>query len=504
VTAAAATGLSARIADVLAVDPGAPAIESAGRWRTWGDLAATVDRVAGFVDRSAGAGTEVGVVLRNRPASVGLLLGVLRAGGCAVTVDPGRGVARTREDIAALDLPVVAGDPADLAELVAGGARSARLAVGDLDDVDDLGGQVVATPGAPPAGFGRPGVAVRMLTSGTTGPSKRIDLAYRTLERVLVGAKHYESNRDTAVRLRRGVAVVNAPLVHVAGLFRVLQCVSDGRPFALLERFTVDGWVDAVRRHRPATASLVPAALRMVLEAGVDAGDLASLRSVVSGTAPLDPDDADAFTERYGVPVLVSYGATEFGGGVAGWNVQDHRRFWASKRGSVGRAHAGCELRVVDPASGSVLAPGEEGLLEVRSDQLGDGWVRTTDQARLDGDGFLWILGRADQAIIRGGFKVRPEDVRAALERHPSVRGAAVVGRPDRRLGAVPVAAVELRPGAPPAGPDDLLAHAARALARYELPAEIRVVGALPRTGSGKPDLAAVAALLAGAPGGGP
>ena len=138
------------------------------------------------------------------------------------------------------------------------------------------------------------------------------------LERVLVGAKHYESNRDETVRLRRGVAIVNSPLVHLGGLFRVLQCVSDGRSFCLLERFTVDGWSDAVRRHRPATASLVPAALRMVLEADLDPDDLSSIRSVVSGTAPLDPDDADAFTAKYGIPVLVTYAATEFGGGVAG------------------------------------------------------------------------------------------------------------------------------------------------------------------------------------------
>ncbi len=322
---------------------------------------------------------------------------------------------------------------------------------------------------------------MRMLTSGTTGPPKRVDLSYETLARVLVGAKHYESDRDTTPRLRRGVAVVNSPLVHLGGLFRVLQCVADGRSFALLERFTVAGWVDAVRRHRPATASLVPTALRMVLEADLDPDDLSSLRSVVSGTAPLDPDDADAFFDKYGVPVLISYAATEFGGGVAGWNLEDHRRFWATKRGSVGRAHAGCELRVAD------------GVLEVKAGQLGDGeWVRTTDLARIDEDGFVWILGRADQAIIRGGFKVQPEDVRAALERHPAVRGAAVVGRDDRRLGAVPVAVVELRDEV---GPDDLLAFAGTVLARYELPTEIRVVDELPRTDSGKVDLAAVRTL---------
>jgi acyl-CoA synthetase (AMP-forming)/AMP-acid ligase II len=106
-------------------------------------------------------------------------------------------------------------------------------------------------------------------------------------------------------------------------------------------------------------------------------------------------------------------------------------------------------------------------------------------------------LGRADRVIIRGGFKVRPDDVRAALERHPRVRGAAVVSRPDPRLGAVPVAAVELRRGDEPVSAQDLLAHASATLAGYELPAEIRIVDALPRTASAKVDLAAVTALFA-------
>jgi acyl-CoA synthetase (AMP-forming)/AMP-acid ligase II len=489
----ASTALGERIAAVVAIDPAAPAIEFAGRWRTWSELAATIDSVAAHVSQP---GTRIGVLLRNRPAPVALLLGVLRAGGCVVAIDPQRGAERTRAEIASLELSCVAGEPEDLARLVAPDAAPAILCT------SDVGATVEVRRGsAAPARATRPGVAVQMLTSGTTGPPKRIDLSYDTLWRVLAGAKHYESNRDTALRLRAGVAVVNSPLVHLGGLFRVLQCVADGRSFALLERFAVDAWVDAVRRHRPATASLVPAALRMVLEADIDPEDLSSVRSVVSGTAPLSPDDADAFTVKYGIPVLGSYAATEFGGGVAGWNLADHRRFWSVKRGSVGRAHEGCELRVVDPQDGRVLAPDEEGLLEVKAAQLGErsAWIRTTDQARIDADGFLWILGRADRVILRGGFKVRPDDVRAALERHPLVRGAAVVSRPDARLGAVPVAAVELRSGAAPVTAQDLLAHASATLARYELPVEIRIVDALPRTPSAKVDLAAVAALLAGA-----
>ncbi|MGO9856485.1 MAG: class I adenylate-forming enzyme family protein [Acidimicrobiales bacterium] len=483
------TELPGRIGEVLAVDPAADVVEFEGSWRTWGQLADTVAQAAALVGQP---GVEVGVLLRNRPASIGLLLGVLRAGGCVVTINPGRGRDRTRDDIASLDLPVVAGEPEDLAEFVPDVARATTAAV------EDLGTRFSLVPGrGGDGGSGRPETAVRMLTSGTTGPPKRVDLTYRTLERVLVGAKHYESNRDASVRLRRGVAIVNSPLVHLGGLFRVLQCVSDGRPFCLLERFTVEGWADAVRRHHPATASLVPAALRMVLEADLDPADLSSIRSVISGTAPLDPDDADAFMAKYGIPVLVTYAATEFGGSVAGWSLEDHGVFWRAKRGSVGRAHSGCELRVVDQQTGRPVAADTEGLLEVKAGQLGDGrWVRTTDLGRLDADGFLFIVGRADQAIIRGGFKVRPEDIRAALERHPGVRGAAVVSRADRRLGAVPVAAVELRGGAAPPRPDELLAYSSTVLARYELPVEIRILDDLPRTESGKVDLGAVTALF--------
>jgi acyl-coenzyme A synthetase/AMP-(fatty) acid ligase len=294
------------------------------------------------------------------------------------------------------------------------------------------------------------------------------------------------------------VAIVNSPLVHLGGLFRILQCVNDGRPFALLERFSVDGWYGAVRRHRPKTASLVPAALRMVLEADLDPDELSSIRSVVSGTAPLSPDDADAFRAKYGIPVLISYAATEFGGAVAGWNLADHTEFWEKKRGSVGRAHGGSELRIVDEVDGHVLGADEVGLLEVKAAQLGEGsgWIRTTDLSRIDDDGFVWILGRADQAIIRGGFKVRPDDVRAALESHPAVRGAAVIGIADGRLGAVPVAMVEVREPTRAPSEQDLLDHLGGRLAPYELPTTIRFVDVLPRTDSGKVDLVDVRATF--------
>src|SRR5262245_29143084 len=392
--------LSARLGAILDLDPAAPALEFEGRWYAWGDLARTADDVdralrdAGAGDNRGGDGAPVGVLLRNRPVPVGLMLGCLRAGACLVTINPTLGVDRVHADLASLDLAVLAGERADIEAHVDTeiGARSTVLTL------DDLGHDPEVTQSTAPAHpEPSPGVAVRMLTSGTTGPPRRIDLTYETLWRVMQGAKHYEANAKEELRLRTGVVVVNSPMVHLGGLFRIIQSVTDGRSFALLERFAVEPWIDAVRRHAPRTVSLVPAALRMVYDADLDPADFASVQSVISGTAPLDPDLGEAFTARYGVPVLTSYAATEFGGGVAGWNLKDYQRYASEKRGSVGRAHAGCELRVVDEASGEALANGDVGLLEVITEQIAAAqWIRTTDHARLDDDGFLCIMVRAD------------------------------------------------------------------------------------------------------------
>jgi acyl-CoA synthetase (AMP-forming)/AMP-acid ligase II len=485
--------ISERLAAVLTLDPPAHAVQFEGSWSTWGALAATADAVDEVLrEQSLAEGSAVGLMLRNRPATLGVLIGLLRAGACVVTVNPLLGAERMRSDVPGLGLPLLLGAADDLGLLPADTLPHTARGV-----ISDLGATIpVEAAAAPEKCADAPGVAVRMLTSGTTGPPKRIDLGYEMLDQVMRGAKHYESGTGTEVRLRSGVAIINAPLVHVSGVFRAVQAVLDGRRIVLLERFTVDAWVAAVREHRPKTVSLVPTALRMVLDADVDDALFESIRSVVSGTAPLDPDLAEAFTARYGVPVLTSYGATEFGGGVAGWNLAAHEEFAATKRGSVGRAHAGCALRVVDPDDGNDLGVDAIGLLEVRAAQLGtDDWVRTTDLARLDADGFLWIVGRADQTILRGGYKVQPEVVQSALERVPGVTEAAVIGVPDERLGAVPVAAVERRPGVE-IDEAAVLAAAGAHLARYEMPVAVAVVDALPRTASGKADLAAVRELV--------
>jgi long-chain acyl-CoA synthetase len=476
--------LSQRIADVLALQPDAPALEYEGHWVSWGELDEMANRIGCLVGDGK-LSPQIGILLRNRPAQVATLLGVLQCGATVVVINPARGDERTQADVNELGLPLIIGEPDDLAML---GTPPVTTVVSISD--------VAAEPKVVVAGEGRTehdarlGVAVRMLTSGTTGPPKRVDLTYDMLAHSVMGPAAERPPAPT--ELRRGVAIVNSPLVHIGGVFRILQCVAEARPFVLLERFELDRWAEAVRTHRPRAVSLVPTALRMVLHSGLRREDLASIRAVTSGTAPLSAEDADAFTERFGIPVLTSYAATEFGGGVAGWTLPDHKTYWRAKRGSVGRANPGAQLRVVDD-DGNPLGPDQVGLLEVKPGQLGLSatWMRTTDMARIDADGFLWIIGRADQAIIRGGFKVMPDDVRTALESHPAVAGAAVVGRRDERLGETPAAMVELRkPAAADAGA--LTDFLRTRLARYEIPTEIAIVAELPRTPSGKPDLTAV------------
>lgn len=470
--------LSRRIRDVLALQPDAPAIEYDGEWSTWGQIATLAAQVHGV----GVTGRQVGMLLRNTPVHVAGLLGVLLGGGTVVVVNPARGDDRIRADLRALELPMVIGEQDDLTRLVTA-PGSATVAISTLSDPIRLKAARAQVPEQ-----NRAGVAVRMLTSGTTGPPKRIDLTYDVLAHSVIGPDFEEAPSPT--ELRAGVAIVNAPLVHIGGVFRVLQCVCEGRPFALLDRFDLDRWADAVRRHRPRAVSLVPAALRTVLHSELTRDDLASIRAVTSGTAPLSADDADAFTEKFGIPVLTSYAATEFGGGVAGWTLADYQKHWQDKRGSVGRASLGAQLRVVD-ADGQPLGVDQAGLLEVKPGQLGPAadWMRTTDMARIDADGFVWILGRADQAIIRGGFKIMPDDVRAALESHPAVHSAAVVAHPDDRLGETPVAMVELRE---PVDVPTLEEYLRNRLARYEVPTAIEIVEQMPCTPSGKPDLSAV------------
>lgn len=474
-------GIRDRLTRLLAeADADAEAIEHDGQWWTWGRVRATAHALTDALDTAGlGPGARVGVVLENRPEHVAAVAAVIASGRCLVMLSPLQPAARLAADIDRCALPVVVSGPEPLSRE---GVLDAILAHGtalDLPGLRPLGGTV------PEDAPRRPGIAVEMLTSGTTGPPKRVHLRTGQLDQALVSGGQVPKNDRL---LSPSVSLVAAPLVHIGGLWRALACLATGRRMVLLPRFSVEPWTDAVERHRPRATSLVPAALRAVLDARVPPERLASLEVVTSGTAPCPAELANAFHRAYGIPVLMTYGATEFAGAVVGWTLPLHRRWWPRKAGSAGRAFTGVDLRVTGD-DGTELPVGRAGRLEVRTEQSvrgGGAWTRTSDLARIDADRFVWIEGRADDTIIRGGFKVRPDTVRLALEAHPSVREAAVAGLPDARLGEVPVAAVELEPGAPVPGAADLLALCRARLTPYEVPAHILVLDTLPRTPSSK------------------
>ncbi|TDC87068.1 long-chain fatty acid--CoA ligase [Actinomadura sp. 7K507] len=489
----AARPLSGRLRRMVAIDPAATALTFGDRSYPWAFHQEAIEDLELLLD---GTGARrIGIVLRNRPALVSALIAVLATGREVVTLSPFHGDVGLAEDIGGLAPQAVIADPEDWSrDGMADAARAAgAVAIETGEERALVRREVDWTPDPRPA---EPSdVAVLMLTSGTTGKPKRAELTYTRLT-AAYDAAGTGAAMDAETRLREETLILWTSLVHISGLYFAVTAVLEGRATALMERFEIEEWTALVRAHRPKIVGLPPAAMRMVMDADVPRDVFDGVRAVLSGAAPLDPADAGRFEARYGVPVLTNYGATEFAGAIAGWHLRLRREWGDAKRGSVGRAHPGIELRIVDPDDGTPMPPGEAGVLEARGGQLpagGDRWTRTTDLASLDTDGFLYILGRADDAINRGGFKIVPSVIEDALKAHPAVTDASAVGLPDPRLGEVPVAAVTLRS---PAEPAELNAWLAERLARYHLPTEIRIVDELPRTPSMKVSRPAVRALF--------
>jgi acyl-CoA synthetase (AMP-forming)/AMP-acid ligase II len=494
------------INDVLALDPSAPAVEYHAVWRTWGRLSADADALQEALARyRLGAATRIGVILRNRPEIVSSILGIVRLEGCLASLNASAPDDRLASDIGAVKAPVLIAVASDWTrERVRKAAEDTGAVLLSLTD-DPAAPVLELRPlRARPEDLSMtaPGIAIEMLSSGTTGAPKRIPLTAESLQKALQGAASYEKDRrpDEPARLRGGVQIVTAPLSHIAGITAVLNNVLAGRKICLIDKFAVDVFADAVRRHRPKVAGAPPAAIRMILDAEVPREDFSSLVAFRTGTAPLDPALADAFMERFGIPILQNYGATEFAGGAAGWTLDDFRLHWKDKRGSVGRLNPGTHGRIIDPDTGKTLSPGECGLLEIQAPNIGDGksWVRTTDLAVVDADRFLWIKGRHDNAIIRGGFKILPDDVVRAIEQHPAIREAAVVGLVDARLGQVPAAAYILKAAAAEPSEAEMKEFLRDRLMPYQVPVRFLAVPELPRTSSMKASQPALRALFDG------
>ena len=453
-----------------------------GRWLGWRWIA----DMAPALERAAKGASCAGLVARNRPAHVAVMAANLIAGRTTVMMAAARTPAALAADIRARRLPVVFADPADWSPEVLEAADAAGT------DMVNIVHDGVWTMRATRRSETPPGdAAFEVLSSGTTGAPRPVPVGWEALAQGVADA-------ESAYAGAQGAApqILSHPLGSVAGIAYVVPALVHARPLVMLEKFEPHAWADAVARHRPTRGTVPPVGVRMLLDAGVPRDQLSSLTLLAVGGGRLDPALQARFEETYGVPVLPAYGATELGGVVANWSLDLHRQWGEAKRGSAGQASRNVALRVVDPDTGDDRPAGEIGLLEAQPARLGGDWVRTTDFASLDADGFLWLHGRADGAINRGGSKVVPETVAQVLRQHPAVADAAVVAMADARLGEVPVAAVELVRGAVVDG-EALRDWLKDRLIAYQAPTQVRVVEALPRNASLKVSLAEVKALFA-------
>jgi long-chain acyl-CoA synthetase len=470
--------------------PDQPAIEFEKRWYHWGELRRVAQNLGALIEASgAPLDAPVCLVPRNRPSALAALLGLVAQRRSVRMLYAFQAPAALAREVWRLRPAVLVAAEEDCSAELLEALREIGGAAFLLQGMD-----AAACPGLErmrnAAGAERAAAPhIEILTSGTTGPPKRFAVSYELIARHHLGA-------PGAIDLSQAPpTLLFFPLGNISGLYSSLPPLIKGQRAVLLERFSVAGWHDYVLRYRPEATGMPPAGVQMVLEAGIPKQDLACIRRFGTGAAPLDPTVQRAFEERYGIPILLSYGATEFGGPVAAMTPELHAQWGRSKFGSVGRALPGARLRVVDAGSGEELPAGAEGLLEVVSPRIGPEWIRTADLGLIDADGFLFLRGRADGAILRGGFKLLPETIESALLLHPAVSAAAVTGIPDARLGQVPTAAVQLRPGAN-ATVTELETHLRQHLPATHIPAAWRIVAALPRTPSLKVDRLALARLF--------
>jgi len=438
----------------------------------------------------------VAFVPRNRPNAVAAELGMI-AGRFTINMvyafQAAAGIARDVGKAGAV--AVVAGEEDFSPELLAVVKEQglAAIALGEMTAMLVEGAET-STANVPRTGA-EPQILVH--TSGTTGAPKSVGFSYDTIAKYIVGQNVAHAAGTNTVDDSTPPVLLTFPLGNISGIYGLLPTVLAGKRAVLLDRFTLDLWRDFVKRYQPPMPVLPPAAISMVLDANIPKEEIACITMIMTGAAPLDPTIQRAFEERYNVPILLSYGATEFGGPVTLMTPDDHKQFGYTKLGSVGRAFAGAKLRSVDGETGAELPAGEEGLLEVMAPRIGEHWIRTTDIGLIDPDGFLYLRGRADGAIVRGGFKLLPEVIERALCLHPAIATCAVVGVADKRLGQVPAAAIQLKSGAVEPSIADLDQHLRQHVYATHIPTMWKFVDAIPKNKSLKTDAAAVRELFA-------
>jgi acyl-CoA synthetase (AMP-forming)/AMP-acid ligase II len=355
-------------------------------------------------------------------------------------------------------------------------------------------------------------IAILLFTSGTTGAPKAAVLRHRHLVSYVLGSVEFGGAGEDEATL------VAVPPYHVAAMSAILSSVYAGRRIVQLPHFDAKEWLALAARERITHAFVVPTMLARIVDALAAAPvPLPALRALAygGGKMPL-PVIERAMALLPHVDFTNAYGLTETSSTVALLGPDDHRAAHASadpairrRLASVGRPLPGLEVEIRD-AEGEPVPLGDRGELWVRGDQVAgeylergsqlrdEGWFPTRDQGFVDADGFLFLEGRLDDVIVRGGENLSPGEIEDALREHPAVADCAVVGIPDEQWGEA-VAAVIVPRGAPPTA-DELREWVRARLRSSRAPARVEFRDALPYTETGKLLRRAVRAELVDAP----
>ncbi|MEU2237060.1 long-chain-fatty-acid--CoA ligase [Streptomyces vietnamensis] len=469
--------------------PERPALRLGEQVITYAELDERSARAAALLSsEGVRPGDRVALMLPNVPEFVVLYYGVLRAGAVVVPMNP---LLKTREtefhlaDSGAVRLFEWHQAPGEGAQgAAAAGVR--HTAVEPVAFAAALAGQ---EPLAGVADTDDEDMAVLLYTSGTTGRPKGAVLSHGGLRHnTEVNSVHIQEMTP------EDVVVGCLPLFHIFGQICTMSAaVRSGASLVLIPRFEPGAVLAAIARERATVFEGVPTMYAALLQHPSET-DVSTLRMCISGGASLPVEILHGFERRFGCAVLEGFGMSETSP-VVTFNHPDRPR----KAGSIGTPIRDVEVRLLDD-KGQDVAPGGIGELAVRGPNLmkgywnrpeetaaaiPDGWLRSGDLARADEDGYLYIVDRKKDMIIRGGYNVYPREIEEVLHEHPAVALAAVVGVPHPELGEEVAAAIVLRPGAQVL-PDELREYVKDRVAAYKYPRRVWLVDALPLGPSGK------------------
>jgi long-chain acyl-CoA synthetase len=441
---------------------------------------------ARLAEAGLGRGDVLAIMMQNRVELVTSMFAAWRLGAAVTPVNPALTPQEARYQL----------EDADATLVVADGASAAKLGNGrPIIDVSTL--TAAGAADAPPDVSTPDGLALLIYTSGTTGRPKGVMLDHANVSATAeLIVRWFGMDTDTR-------CLLVLPLFHVNGIMiSVVSPLLAGGSTFVAERFDASTFWATVERVRPTFFSAVPTIFAMLVSRPGTQPDTRTLRFGICGAAPMPRELISEFEHRYGVPLVEGYGLSECTVCCTANPVDGLR-----KAGTVGLALPGTEVRVVDEKD-QPLPVGEAGEVVVRGQSimrgylrrpeesaqtLRGGWLHTGDVGRFDEDGYLTLVDRVKDLIIRGGENISPKEIENVLYTHPAVLEAAVVGRPDSVLGEEPVAFVALRPGCDVTA-DDIVEHGRASLARYKVPRAVFVEEGLPKNAVGKiskPDLRA-------------